>query len=365
LASGHCRGRGFRVETAASSSAGEIFDLRFVKETARRSVRVASLVALCFATPAESACHGRDIFPILKTLSPLAFARMSAEVEATPFAEGRLFRLVSTAGKISFVFGSLHLSDPRATRISPALAQALETSDEVAIEMIETGEDVARLSKDDPARFRATLLAEKERRAERLLTREQLGRLEALTRNRRVAGLPMLDLKASALALLLDLPPCATEEPERPAHADARLAEAARRKGAAVLGLETFFEQIDSLDGLTRAEERDLLVATLRQAEQSADVVETTLERYSEGNIGWLLAWMRSAEPFPFAPGGQTPPAFLDRLITRRNVRMRERSLPLLERGGALIIVGAAHLPGAEGLLALLQQAGFAVERIE
>jgi uncharacterized protein YbaP (TraB family) len=339
--------------------------LRFVKETARRSVRVASLVALCFATPAESACRGRDIFPILKTLSPLAFARMSAEVEATPFAEGRLFRLASAAGKISYVFGSLHLSDPRATRISPALANALETSDTVAIEMIETAEDLAFLTKDDPARFRSTLLAEKERRAERLLSREQFARLEALTQNRRVAGLPMLDLKASVLALLLDLPPCATEGSERPAHADARLAETARRKGAAVLGLETFFEQIDSLDGLTRAEERDLLISMLRQAEQSADVVETTLERYSEGNIGWLLAWMRSAEPFPFAPGGQTPPAFLDRLITRRNLRMRDRALPLVERGGALIIVGAAHLPGAEGLLALLRQAGYAVERVE
>jgi hypothetical protein len=74
---------------------------------------------------------------------------------------------------------------------------------------------------------------------------------------------------------------------------------------------------------------------------------------------------MRSAEPFPFAPGGQTPPAFLDRLITRRNLRMRDRALPLVERGGALIIVGAAHLPGAEGLLSLLRQSGYAVERVE
>lgn len=336
-----------------------------MKKTARRFVRIALLVAGCFATPAEAACRGRDIFPILKTLSPLAFARISAEVEATPFAEGRLFRLANAAGKISYVFGSLHLSDPRATRISPALGDALEKSDTLAIEMIETAEDLARLTKEDPARFRSTLLADRERRAERLLTREDLARLESLTQNRRVAGLPMLDLKAPALALLLDLPPCAAEGSARPAYADALLAEAARRKGAAVIGLETFFEQIDSLDGLTRAEERALLIATLRQADQGADAVETTLARYSEGNIGWLLAWMRSADPFPLAPGGETPPAFLDRLITRRNHRMRERALPLVERGGALIIVGAAHLPGAEGLLSLFQQAGYTVERVE
>ena len=44
---------------------------------------------------------------------------------------------------------------------------------------------------------------------------------------------------------------------------------------------------------------------------------------------------------------------------------MRERALPLLAKGGAFIAVGVAHLPGEGGLLRLLEQDGFTVERID
>jgi uncharacterized protein YbaP (TraB family) len=346
--------------------------LRFITDTKRRRAarlaRALTAAVVCFcvaAPPSAAACRGRDVFPILKTLSPLVFARMAAEVEATPFSEGRLFRLTGANGKSSYLFGSLHLADPRATTVPPALREALAKSDTIVLEMVETAEDLARSTRDDPSRMRATLVADKDRRAERLLSRDELGQLEALVRNRRVGSLPLLDFKASALALLLDLPPCAADARGQNAYADALLADAARRKGAAVVGLETFFEQIESLDGLTRDEERALLSATLKQADQAEDAVETTLARYSEKNLGWLLAWMRSADPLPFVAGAQIPPPFFDRLITRRNYRMRDRALPMTARGGAVIVVGAAHLPGAEGLLSLFRQSGYEIERIE
>src|SRR3546814_16960027 len=44
--------------------------------------------------------------------------------------------------------------------------------------------------------------------------------------------------------------------------------------------------------------------------------------------------------------------AFLD----DRNHRMVERLVPLLERGKAFVAVGAAHLPGEEGMMPLLEQ---------
>jgi uncharacterized protein YbaP (TraB family) len=44
---------------------------------------------------------------------------------------------------------------------------------------------------------------------------------------------------------------------------------------------------------------------------------------------------------------------------------MRDRALPLLKRGGAFIAVGAAHLPGKEGLLSLFEKDGYEVETVE
>src|SRR3546814_9044049 len=52
--------------------------------------------------------------------------------------------------------------------------------------------------------------------------------------------------------------------------------------------------------------------------------------------------------------------AFLD----DRNHRMVERLVPLLERGKAFVAVGAAHLPGEEGMLHLLEQQGYRITRV-
>ena len=57
--------------------------------------------------------------------------------------------------------------------------------------------------------------------------------------------------------------------------------------------------------------------------------------------------------------------AFWERLVARRNRRMVERMLPGLRQGGVFVAVGALHLPGEEGLVALLRQEGFTVERVD
>jgi uncharacterized protein YbaP (TraB family) len=48
-----------------------------------------------------------------------------------------------------------------------------------------------------------------------------------------------------------------------------------------------------------------------------------------------------------------------------RNSQMRDRALPILQHGCAFIAVGAAHLPGKDGLLSLFEKAGYQVETIE
>ena len=51
-------------------------------------------------------------------------------------------------------------------------------------------------------------------------------------------------------------------------------------------------------------------------------------------------------------------------LLTERNTQFVEAAIPLLDRGGAVIAVGAYHLPRSDGLISLLRAAGYAVERV-
>jgi uncharacterized protein YbaP (TraB family) len=74
---------------------------------------------------------------------------------------------------------------------------------------------------------------------------------------------------------------------------------------------------------------------------------------------------VQSPEPIRGVAQAQIPPAIVDRLITSRNHRMRDRALAFLRRGGAFIAVGAVHLPGKEGLLSLLEMEGYHVDVLE
>jgi len=51
-------------------------------------------------------------------------------------------------------------------------------------------------------------------------------------------------------------------------------------------------------------------------------------------------------------------------MLDDRNRTMVKRMIPLLQRGSAFVAVGAAHLPGEEGMLYLLEQEGYRVTRI-
>ena len=47
--------------------------------------------------------------------------------------------------------------------------------------------------------------------------------------------------------------------------------------------------------------------------------------------------------------------------ICDRNHVMAERAAPILTKGNVFIAVGALHLPGEEGVVALLQKQGFKI----
>ncbi|ACK51310.1 GumN family protein [Methylocella silvestris BL2] len=336
-------------------------------QLAAQGVRRRAIIAaiLCFAASgARGACSGHDLFPLIEEKAPDAFAAIKAQAAETPFGRGTLFRLSDGANAPSYLFGTLHLADPRVTDFRPSVVEALAASKTLAVESIETGARLASVIRKDPKAMRAAVQAEGADRAADLLDRTDFAALRALVAAAGMKAAAAGELKPAVLALLLDLPACARTNGARP-YADQRIAAMARARGLKVVGLETMIEQLDSLDGLPPDESRALLVSTLRQASEAEDVVETTIARYVEQETGALLAWMRSPDFIPGVAGAATPALFLDRLISGRNQRMVARATPLLAEGGVFIAVGAAHLPGEDGLLRLFEKQGFAVERVE
>ncbi len=313
---------------------------------------------------AETACTpGRDL---LSTLDASARAAIDAEAMAQANGEGRLWRIEKPGQAASHLFGTLHLTDPRVTRLPDSVRSAFDAADEIVIESTELS---------DPDRIAATLMARPDLMS---LPRGRVvgdylpeGDRAELARRLDAAGTPAASVQTLQpwfLATSLMMPAC---EQARLAEGeqilDLALADAALRQGKTLSGLESAQEQLEALASLPLETQAEMLMSTLSHIDIMPDLFETMTQLYLAGRIAAIVP---AAEHL--APSGTTPEgaaevwqAFDERIVRRRNHLMAERMEPILARGNAFIAVGAQHLIGDEGLVALLRATGWTVTRAD
>ena len=141
---------------------------------------------------------------------------------------------------------------------------------------------------------------------------------------------------------------------------DRHFADAAAAAGKPAAGFETGTEQIALLDGMDATEQVQFLDEALDDAQPGSGELETlhALWRAGDARALWerMAADMRREYP---------------KLYQRINVERNDAWLPVVEsrlQGGGdedtLVVVGALHLLGSDGLVEKLGAKGYAVERI-
>lgn len=134
---------------------------------------------------------------------------------------------------------------------------------------------------------------------------------------------------------------------------DYHLAAAGKKLAKAVTELETMEEQFGILYNTFSVEEQARqLVALVDQKELAATAQVKLLELYLGRDLAGLYAY---ADQLPDEFGTS------DMLLKKRNEKWMNVLPDLMKRGSQFIAVGALHLPGPEGLIALLRQAGYTV----
>jgi uncharacterized protein YbaP (TraB family) len=137
---------------------------------------------------------------------------------------------------------------------------------------------------------------------------------------------------------------------------DHHLAERAKRDGKPTSGLETLEFQLGIFDQLSKREQELMLRETAGELERIdknvKDIVESWLKGDGERLATLLLAGMRQY------------PELQQKLVIERNRRWLEEIAKLVEQGSnAMVVVGAAHLVGQEGVVEMLKARGFSVEQ--
>ena len=90
-----------------------------------------------------------------------------------------------------------------------------------------------------------------------------------------------------------------------------------------------------------------------------------SVQLYLEGRLGLMMAWDMAHMQATYGDQGlRYLEVADDYLLSIRNRRFVDRITSELETGGVFVAVGAFHLPGETGLIALLRNDGFEVARI-
>jgi uncharacterized protein YbaP (TraB family) len=125
----------------------------------------------------------------------------------------------------------------------------------------------------------------------------------------------------------------------------------AKNDGKRIDGLETFEEQIQFLDGMTLQAQRDMLMSTLTESAKLDDMMDELIDAWRHGDTEFLATGMLDdmAEHEELSKS----------LVTDRNARWVTQIEALLDDADDyLIIVGALHLVGQEGVPRLLERNG-------
>jgi hypothetical protein len=135
------------------------------------------------------------------------------------------------------------------------------------------------------------------------------------------------------------------------------LAQRARANRKPIEGLESSREHLEIITGMTDQQAELALLASFAQAAPGTDKNKSVLDQWRAGNAEALARDLRESY--------HDLPSFYQRLIVDRN----RNWVPKIERylngrETCFVVVGAGHIGGPEGVMAMLKARGYTIEQM-
>jgi uncharacterized protein YbaP (TraB family) len=128
----------------------------------------------------------------------------------------------------------------------------------------------------------------------------------------------------------------------------------AKEKNMVVLGIESPSEQIAALDEIPLTEQAQMLLETLEAPEEEG--ADELVQVYLTGDLDSLYKYFLK---FDLSDN------FTRSLLIKRNYVMVERIHDIISEYPVFVGIGAAHLPGEEGVLKLMVNQGYTVRPVQ
>jgi uncharacterized protein len=279
---------------------------------------------------------------------PVLLLAACARPEPQP-AQPALWRIDGPGGEAGYLFGTIHSLNRPAHWRSAEVDSALAGADRIVVEVANLA-DQRTLQRTFAAMSRSPGLPPLSRR----VAPELRPHLETLLRKAGVSESHFDGVETWAAALAL-----ARAETDAKAAANGiDRAVLAAAEGRPVVELEGATAQFGIFDALPEKEQRDLLSEVLRDQGALEAGDKDLAAAWRKGDMHAIEAETRT--------GLLADPELREALFTARNRAWTERLAAMLARGEKpFVAVGAAHMAGPDGLVAMLTEKGYRVERVQ
>lgn len=263
----------------------------------------------------------------------------------------------------SYIIGTYHLAPASFVDDIRGAHEAM-----AAVEQVYGEVDTENLDRAQQLMLEAMMLPEGRRIAD-LFTEDEMSRINAYVRE--VMGVDLSNpfvaeqlgrMRPSVLAVQLLMLQYMKITPDFDATnlIDEYFQKEARKVGKRVGGFESVEFQMELLYGeKSDEEERDEL---LELVDNNAETF-ATMQEMTEAYFSFDMKSIRSLTERELHNGDMTLEEFKE-LITDRNRRWVEAMPEVMREAPTLFVVGAGHLPGNEGVIALLKEAGYKVKPV-
>ena len=273
-------------------------------------------------------------------------AALPVHARSVRFSRGLLWRVAKPGVPPSHVFGTIHVPDSRLSELPAAVRRRFDAAKSLMLEFVPDAYSRERFLEAatflDRQTLQETIGAEDFERA--------VEQLAPIGLSREVVN------KLKPWGVLLNLR--APKGAEQGAPLDSRLLELARERRLPLHQIEEVEEQVFTFDEFPMDSQVALLKHSLAHRAELLELAGRTLDAYLARDLEriWRLREQFVAR-HPEIAAHQA--VMTKRVVYDRSVVMAFRMQRQLRRGAAFVALGALHLYGDKGVLALLEQDGY------
>ncbi len=326
-----------------------------------RRTMTAVITTLLLAAPAFSECTGQNL---LATLPADLRADLDAATDAQPFAQGNFWQASKDGASVTIV-GTYHLDDPRHADTIAKLDARIRAARMV---LVEAGPEEEAALKSAIAKDTSLLLLPDGPSLLQRLPKADWEELSAAMQARGIPSIMAAKMQPWYVSMLLGIPPCAIAGLTEANGLDKQIMDVAASADIPLKALEPFDTVFGIFNSMTMDQQIAMIRPSLMMEPQAADMSITLADAYFAEDSRRMWEYSRIlSHDFPGYTVERAEAEFAlfeKALATDRN----ERWIPVIEsaakNGPIFVAFGALHLSGEKGVLNLLQQGGWTVERL-